>query len=81
LSLQPHPSKVNLTHSLPHLGGQTESGIWTPYPAKPPGTRQFPQYLPAKAELRYCWIRHVFAIFRAFAHRSEYVGPQAFSLP
>src|SRR5579862_443131 len=34
-SLQPSSSRMDLTHSLPHLVGQTVSGIWTLSGAKP----------------------------------------------
>jgi hypothetical protein len=80
-SLQPNPSRVDLTDSLPHLGGQTKSRIWTPPRAQPLESTPFLENPPTKAELTHPIICHSFALLTAFPGGSEYLGLQAFSLP
>jgi hypothetical protein len=48
-SLQPNTSKENLTRLLPHLGGQTESGIWTRSARNPHKSRTSHGKQPTKA--------------------------------
>jgi len=61
-SLQPNPSKVNLTHSLPHLGGQTMSRTWTPWRAKSLQNTPFSRNQRAKAAVTL----PIFAIYSLF---------------
>ena len=62
-SLQRNPSKVNLTHSLPHLGGQTMSGIQTAWSSKPRQNTPFPGNQPARTVVR----SPMFAMYSLFS--------------
>ena len=65
-SLQPYPSRMDLTQSLPHLVGQTGSGIWTLLGAKPLKSTPFRQNWRAKRAVVRPWLCHLFAIFQNF---------------
>jgi hypothetical protein len=80
-SLQPHPSRMDLTHSLPHLVGQTVSRIWTSGGAKPLESTLFRWNGPTKTVVVCPWLCHLFAIFQSFSEVSEYFRMQAFALP
>jgi hypothetical protein len=72
---------MNLTHSLPHLGGQTQSRIQTPDAAEAIESTEFPENQPTKAELTQHNIRYLFAIFVSVMRAQNTLDLQAFSLP
>jgi len=80
-SLQPYPSNVDLTHSLPHLGGQTDSRMWTPRRTEPPEGRASFENGPIKAGVSCGGFCPIFAVLLTLSEVSEHFGLQAFSLP
>jgi hypothetical protein len=67
-SLQPQSLKGGLTEALPHLGGQTQSKIWTPGPAKHFKAPFFKGIGPSKMMHPNVNICRLFAVPRSFPH-------------